>query len=982
MTRILDSRGQLVTVRAELHEPALELCGELPCWEQPIAVRRVAQGWQAELRIAPGVYGIKARRPGGAWVVDPTWRTITCDGAQNGALVVGGTAEPVLHAPVTPWLVAHDDGRITVRARLRHGAGDRLAVQTDDGTRAMRTVGADATHLWFEVDLAGATKTLEYRFVLAGGRTLDALCAEPRPAPVPSWWRDAIVYTIFVDRFRGYRNGNAWQRDTRAGGTLDGIRDAIPYLCDLGVSVLHLTPICESPSVHRYDAIDPRAVDPTLGGEAALARLLDDAHARGLRIVLDVPTTHVHRRFAPFRDVALRGEASPYYRWFHVHRWPFIEGPDPGYRHYQKGQWEEPLLATDEPEVQDEIVDWATHWIRRGADGVRIDAAADLPVPLLARIRAAVRATNPDAIVFGEVVPSAIDRFAPTALDAATDFSHREALVGWLAGDVNASRVEAVAARQRARGAASLHALGFTGTHDQPRIATVTRDPALARLGLLATALGARVPLLYYGDELGLASTEARAFEDTWPDRQPMPWDTGNSTTFALVRDALALRRAHAVFTRGDEDVVSHGDDVVHIRRRRLADAIDIVLHRGTTPTTLELPPGPARVLLALDASLDGTKVVLGPRSAIVVDRRDGPDIALQVHNAAIAREAAAAGHLESPAYPVHLYLTVTERCNLRCVHCITDAPERTRSGRAREIQPWLIDALAPAFAHADYVAFTHGGESLVSRRFNDVLRAIAAARACRPGRADVHLVTNGMLLDEDRVSELADLGVTSLMISLDGATAATNDRIRVLGKRDTVVANLRATIALRARRGLDLRVGISTVVGAMNVAELPALGKLAREIGVDWLKVEETYPAATPFARRDALAPNAPEVVDAMAALRDVLAGSPLVLVDHLASTTGCVCSGEPDVITFRAADDFANRATLRPCRAAWEQAAIDPDGTVHAVDYAGPALGNLLDAPMLALWNAPPIIALRGSATADRAYPRSSCCAGHPSA
>jgi MoaA/NifB/PqqE/SkfB family radical SAM enzyme len=151
-------------------------------------------------------------------------------------------------------------------------------------------------------------------------------------------------------------------------------------------------------------------------------------------------------------------------------------------------------------------------------------------------------------------------------------------------------------------------------------------------------------------------------------------------------------------------------------------------------------------------------------------------------------------------------------------------------------------------------------------------------------------------------------------------------------------------------------------VVGASNVVELPALGKLAREIGVDWLKVEETYPA-TPFARRDALAATAPAVVDAIAALRDVLAGSGLVLVDHLAPPAGCVCSGDPDVLAFRAADDFANRTTIHPCRAAWEQAAIDADGTVHAIDYGGPALGNLLEAPMLALWNAPPIVALRGT-------------------
>src|SRR5690606_38505533 len=121
------------------------------------------------------------------------------------------------------------------------------------------------------------------------------------------------------------------------------------------------------------------------------------------------------------------------------------------YEHYQKGQWREPLLALDEPEVQDEIVSWFVAWARRGVDGVRVDAAADLPPPLLARVRRAVRAANPNAVVFGEVVPACIDRFAPHVLDAATDFAHREALLGWLGG-APASGLASAATARRWRG--------------------------------------------------------------------------------------------------------------------------------------------------------------------------------------------------------------------------------------------------------------------------------------------------------------------------------------------------------------------------------------------------------------------------------------------------------------------------------------------------------------------------------------------------
>jgi glycosidase/MoaA/NifB/PqqE/SkfB family radical SAM enzyme len=989
--RVLDETGAAVAVSARLDRPtaAVELCGELPCWQQPIAMQRAGSTWHAQLRLAAGVYEIKLRDGAGEWFVDPDWRTVARDGERNGVLVVGGTEEPVLHAPATPWLRVLADGRVIVRAALRRGHRARLALRADDGggwrTIAMRAVGGDDSHLWFEAELAGAGRTLEYLFVLADGRSVATSTGACRvdlrelADQVPAWWRDAVVYTIFVDRFRrgghGWSDPRAWQRDVAAGGDLDGVREALPYLADLGVTALHLTPICIAPSVHRYDAIDPTAVDPALGGDAAFERLVDEAHVRGLRVLVDVAATHVHRDCAPFRHVRQHGPASPYWRWFRARRWPFVDGPDPGYEHYQKGQWQEPLLALDEPEVQDEIISWFTSWIQRGVDGVRVDAAADLPLPLIARVRAAVRAARADAVVFGEVVPACLDRFAPRALDAGTDFAHREALLAFLRGEPAATWVRTAAAR-RLRGAASELALGFVGTHDQPRIATLTQDAALARLGLVATALGARVPLLYYGDEVGLradADAAARDFEDSWPDRQPMPWREADwdRDTLAAVRAALALRRDHVLLRRGDEDVRALDDATILVRRQRLGDAIDIVIHRGEHATTVELPPGAARILLGLgSAELTGTQLRLGPRALAVIDRRESRDLPLSLelarHNAAIAAEAFAAGRADCPAYPSRLYLTVTEACNLRCAHCITDAPERTRSGRARTLQPWLLDALDDAFAHADYVAFTHGGESLAAPTLPDVLRRISRARATHPGRADIHLVTNGMLLDERRTNELIDLGVTSLMISLDGATAATNDRIRVLGRLDRVVANVAAALRLRARRNADLRIGISTVVGASNVRELPALGRLCLDLGVDWLKIEETYPA-TSFARFDLHALDATELAAATAALRDVIAGHPLVLVDHLAPPTACACSGDAAARAFRAADDFANRATFRPCRAAWEQAAIDPDGTLHAVDYAGPVLGSLLDAPLLALWNAPVALAARDQALAE---------------
>ncbi|MCB9562341.1 MAG: hypothetical protein H6708_18200 [Kofleriaceae bacterium] len=262
---------------------------------------------------------------------------------------------------------------------------------------------------------------------------------------------------------------------------------------------------------------------------------------------------------------------------------------------------------------------------------------------------------------------------------------------------------------------------------------------------------------------------------------------------------------------------------------------------------------------------------------------------------------------------------------------------------------------------------------------FPEVLRRLARARAGRPGRAEVHLASNGMLLDPERLRRLVDLGLSSLMISIDGATAATNDRIRVLGKLDRVLDHVRAAVALRDA-GADLRIGLSSVLGRANLGEAAALARLAADLGVDWLKLEETYPA-TPFARRDLIAADAPELRDAVAAAAAALRGGRVVLVDHVDPPAACPCQAtaadRDRAAAFRAADDFAHRARLAPCRAAWDQAFVDPDGTVRAIDHAGPVLGHLLDAPLLSLWNAAPAQALRARAIAASTPASRAACA-----
>jgi MoaA/NifB/PqqE/SkfB family radical SAM enzyme len=316
---------------------------------------------------------------------------------------------------------------------------------------------------------------------------------------------------------------------------------------------------------------------------------------------------------------------------------------------------------------------------------------------------------------------------------------------------------------------------------------------------------------------------------------------------------------------------------------------------------------------------------------------------------------------------PSRIDFAVTEACNLRCAHCITFAPSRTRSGAARTLTPWLLDRLRDELAFAEYVGFVHGGEPLVAPVLHDVLAALRVARDGAP--SVVHLLTNGMLLDEPMTARLAAEGVGSISVSLDGASAAVNDRVRAGGGFHRVLENLRAAVRLRERRSLDLRLGISLVVLRDNLDELDAAVDMALDVGVDWLKLEESVPVNR-FARRASVSAHDAHARERVGRAVDRGRARGLVVVDHTAPPAVWRCKlAEDDAMrSFLEADEFANRTIIHPCRATWERACIDPDGGVRLGDFFGPRLGSVHEAPLAALWNGPRARAERLAAERQR--------------
>ena len=303
-----------------------------------------------------------------------------------------------------------------------------------------------------------------------------------RPAPVPDWYKDALVYQIFPDRFR---RGGDWQRraaeavrpDTRSGprrviqedwndtpfytrdgngditrwpffgGTLSGIREKLGYLRSLGVTALYLNPIFQAASNHRYDTGDYTRVDPMLGDEAEFAALCREAEAAGIRVILDGVFSHTGADsvyFDRFGNYGGHGawtdEDSPYRSWYR-----FTPEKAPGYACWW-GVADLPEVEELEPSYRDFICGKdgiVRRWMRAGAAGWRLDVADELPDAFIRGIREAVKAEKPDGVLIGEVWEDASRKVSyhehrryleGEELDAVMNYPLREMLLDYVLG--------------------------------------------------------------------------------------------------------------------------------------------------------------------------------------------------------------------------------------------------------------------------------------------------------------------------------------------------------------------------------------------------------------------------------------------------------------------------------------------------------------------------------------------------------------------
>jgi len=467
--------------------------------------------------------------------------------------------------------------------------------------------------------------------------------------PGPGWPDRAVVYHVFIDRFAGVENTAPSEEGLigRLGGDLDGLADRLDHIVATGANTIWLSPVHPGPASHGYHPTDLTGVEERLGGRDALDRVMEGARERDLRVVLDLVVSHTSDQH-PWFVAAQTDCTSPFVAWYRFRSCPDAYAGFAGLR-------ELPQLDLDHPDARSYVLDVVLpYWLDDvGVDGFRLDHALGPSRDFWRELRRTVDERWPGTLLIGEVWSDqrTIDSYRD-AFDAATAFPLRDRFVAVFArgGDVRSLDHFLSLTSERPGPVPAT----YLSSHDQPRFAHLAGDD-LRRVTLAHAALLTLpgLPVIYYGDEVGLTQRADHTRYPTHADRffrEPMPWDPAawDAQLLETVAGLARLRASSEALSSGSwRSIVGQGDVLVFERstgeERKLvlitngpdvADRIDLAtLLGGPVASDVRLlplipaatQPAGLRRLLGRDtgmlSAVDGSLVIeLAPPGYAVLD--------------------------------------------------------------------------------------------------------------------------------------------------------------------------------------------------------------------------------------------------------------------------------------------------------------------------------------------------------------------------
>lgn len=444
----------------------------------------------------------------------------------------------------------------------------------------------------------------------------------PRPHAEPDWVQHVMWWHVYPLGFVGAPiRPDAPPAETTVEHRLGHLEAWLDHLVALGLNGLQLGPVFAS-ATHGYDTIDHFRIDPRLGDDGDFDRLVAACRERGIRVLLDGVFNHVGRAHPAFLALEDQGRAAATAGLFRVH-WDSWSPGEPVPADVFEGHDQLVALDHDADAVADLVVDVMTHWLERGIDGWRLDAAYAVPPAFWARVLPRVRERFPDAYFTGEVIhgdAAAIVR--ESTMDSLTQYELWQGIWHGLA-DRNCFELAHAIERHNAL-VRDFVPSTFIGNHDVTRIATAVGPELVPHaMGVLATVAG--TPSVYAGDELGFeARKEERlggddAVRPQFPAEPPSPdaLEPAAAHAYGVHASLLALRRRHAWLHRAQTDVVHLTNEAIVLRTATDADRVITALNLADEQ--VELPAADASSVEAGDAELADGVVRLGARGWAVL---------------------------------------------------------------------------------------------------------------------------------------------------------------------------------------------------------------------------------------------------------------------------------------------------------------------------------------------------------------------------
>jgi alpha-glucosidase len=562
---------------------------------------------------------------------------------------------------------------IRVRVRVPREWGPARLVRTRSNPNHeprftdAEVVADDAGAVWWEADLNVENPVHGYRFLIehedgttwwlsARGlsrtetRDVDDFRVVSYPAP-PTWGAGTVLYQIFPDRFArsaaaDTREAPDWAEPAAwtdpvvhegpstplqfFGGDLDGITEHLDHVERIGATCVYLTPVFPARSNHRYDAQSFEAVDPLLGGDEALIRLVEAAHDRGLHLIGDLTSNHSGDAHEWFQAAHGHPEApeSAFYYWLDEEHLGYVSWL--GVPSLPKFNWASDELRRRFIEGGDSVV---AKWLKPpfSLDGWRIDVANmtgrylddDFNQEVRRTIRRTMVEIDPQTLLLAESTNDAALDFTGDAWHGAMTYANfTRPLWNWLrtpgssaAGGINVTlgRTEDWTGdefyEQHRKFTAELswtvrlHTMNALDTHDTPRFVTDARPGSVpVAFGLAVTLPG--IPVVFAGDEFGLTGLDGEH------SRTPIPWDRVDEPEIAERIDLYAsltrLRREHPALSGGSVRWVHVSADALAFVRESVEECVLVLAARDAVDVAL--PDGsvgaPVRRLFG-DASFD-----------------------------------------------------------------------------------------------------------------------------------------------------------------------------------------------------------------------------------------------------------------------------------------------------------------------------------------------------------------------------------------